>query len=103
MQGQGHAGRTGSPPQEPTAALPGTEAKIQVMIERAARRESLFHPLDGLVRAPEPQAPAPPWWLAESGRRVAATLPPATVELLRLPEDDGADDEDDAPPLERAS
>ena len=36
---------------EPTAAGPGTESKIQVMIERAARREPLFHPLDGLPQA----------------------------------------------------
>jgi hypothetical protein len=33
---------------EPTAAGPGTEPKILVMIERAMRREPLFHPLDGL-------------------------------------------------------
>jgi hypothetical protein len=31
---------------EPTAAPPGSEAKVLVMIERAARREALFHPLD---------------------------------------------------------
>jgi hypothetical protein len=35
-------------PGEPTAAGPGSERKILVMIERALRREPLFHPLDGL-------------------------------------------------------
>jgi hypothetical protein len=34
-------------PGEPTDALPGTERKIRILIERAARREPLFHPLDG--------------------------------------------------------
>ena len=34
-------------PGEPTDALPGTEKKIRVMAERAARREQLFHPQDG--------------------------------------------------------
>ncbi len=36
----------GFAPQFPTAALPGTEGKIQVMAERYARRERLFHPGD---------------------------------------------------------
>lgn len=31
----------------PTMALPGSEEKIQVLAERAERRESLWHPLDG--------------------------------------------------------
>jgi hypothetical protein len=30
----------------PTDALPGTEAKIQVLAERFRRGEALFHPLD---------------------------------------------------------
>ncbi|HEX5270541.1 MAG TPA: hypothetical protein VFW33_08655 [Gemmataceae bacterium] len=34
-------------PAEPTSAPAGSEAKILVMIERAGRRESLFHPADG--------------------------------------------------------
>lgn len=33
-------------PGEPTGALPGSEAKILVMIDRAERGESIFHPLD---------------------------------------------------------
>jgi hypothetical protein len=47
---------------EPTPAGPGTEPKIQVMIERAERREPLFHPLDGLPqaqRATLPRLPEP--------------------------------------------
>lgn len=31
---------------EPTKALPGTTAKVEVMKSRAARGLSLFHPLD---------------------------------------------------------
>jgi hypothetical protein len=30
----------------PTDAEPGTEAKIMILMERAARRRALFHPLD---------------------------------------------------------
>jgi len=33
-------------PDAPTQALPGTEEKIQVLMERAARNQQLFHPLD---------------------------------------------------------
>jgi hypothetical protein len=40
-----------SAPGEPTGAPPGSERKIRVMIERAARREALFHPLDGVKRS----------------------------------------------------
>lgn len=32
----------------PTEAMPGTEAKIQVLAARVGRREALFHPLDGV-------------------------------------------------------
>jgi hypothetical protein len=39
--------RTGTLPVTPTEALPGTEEKIRVMILRAARRQQLFHPMDG--------------------------------------------------------
>jgi hypothetical protein len=42
--GLGHA--PGRLPAEPTSAPPGSEAKVQVMCERAARRENLFHPDD---------------------------------------------------------
>jgi hypothetical protein len=35
-------------PGQPTDALPGTERKIRILIERAQRKEPLFHPLDGL-------------------------------------------------------
>jgi hypothetical protein len=41
--------RTGALPDEPTDALPGTEEKVLAMIQRAARRQQLFHPLDGLA------------------------------------------------------
>ncbi len=37
-----------SAPGQPTNAPPGSERKIRVMIERASRREPLFHPLDCL-------------------------------------------------------
>ncbi len=45
-------------PGEPTPAGPGTERKILVMMERAMRREPLFHPLDGLLNRLR-HAPAP--------------------------------------------
>jgi hypothetical protein len=35
-------------PGQPTDALPGTERKILTLIERAQRKERLFHPLDGV-------------------------------------------------------
>ena len=41
---------------EPTEASPGSPSKVRVLMERAARRESLFHPGDNLRR----QHPAPP-------------------------------------------
>ena len=46
--GRGHGvGVKNAPlPQWPTVAQPGTEAKILAMIERACRREQLFHPDD---------------------------------------------------------
>ena len=34
-------------PSEPTDAVPGTEQKIDILTERAARGEILFHPHDG--------------------------------------------------------
>ena len=53
-----------SRPGEPTEAAPGSEEKVRIMIERAARRESLFHPLDGLTPRDVPQASPsqPAWW-----------------------------------------
>lgn len=51
-------------PGEAINAPPGSELKIRVMIERAARREPLFHPLDGshCVAASPPSRE--PWWRA---------------------------------------
>jgi hypothetical protein len=40
-----------SRPGEPTTAAPGSARKIRVLMERAARKESLFHPLDGVRRS----------------------------------------------------
>lgn len=42
-------GRTRLP--DPTPALPGTEAKVAVLEERARRGIALWHPLDGLIPA----------------------------------------------------
>lgn len=39
-----------SRPNEPTDASPGSPRKIRVLMERAARREPLFHPQDNLKR-----------------------------------------------------
>jgi hypothetical protein len=48
-----------SRPGEPTTAAPGSATKIRVLMERAARREALFHPDDNLKRSlPTPPAEA---------------------------------------------
>lgn len=39
-----------SRPGEPTNAAPGSPRKIRILMERAARREALFHPHDGMRR-----------------------------------------------------
>jgi len=68
-------------PGEPTEAPPGSELKIRILTERAARGEPLFHPLDGLKRA----GPAPartvreiPWWPIQPA--------PSPPEVAGLPE-----------------
>lgn len=43
--GVGNGGK-GQLPRHPTAAFPGTAAKIEVLHQRAKRGESLFHPDD---------------------------------------------------------
>ena len=48
-----------SRPGEPTSAGPGTARKVRVLMERAARREALFHPLDG-IRHLQPNEPLEP-------------------------------------------
>jgi hypothetical protein len=63
--------RLGAVPDAPTIALPGTEEKIQVMIERAARRQQLFHPLDGRRARRFPA-------LAKTGLLVPTRTPDAT-------------------------
>ena len=70
-RGIGHGGAPVVLPAEPTAAPTGTEAKLRVMRERAARRECLFHPADNPecgvppdrgngVRWFAPEEPSPP-------------------------------------------
>jgi hypothetical protein len=39
-----------SRPGEATSASPGSAKKIRVLMERASRREALFHPQDNLRR-----------------------------------------------------
>jgi hypothetical protein len=51
-----------SQPGEPTSAPPGSTRKIRVLMERAARKEALFHPQDNLKRV----LPAPPAAEAEA-------------------------------------
>jgi hypothetical protein len=86
--------RPGALPKEPTDAPPGSEQKIRVMIERAARREQLFHPLDGLgcragLRPEERRWPLP-------------ICEPVDPELLTLVAEEAADD-DEALPVAGAS
>ncbi len=61
------------PPGEPTDALPGSERKIRILVERAARREPLFHPLDGPGLRPE----------REQRTILVRKDPPAGESLLR--------------------
>jgi hypothetical protein len=95
MHGQTTSSRVATSPLEPTAALPGSEQKIRVMTERAALRQQLFHPMDGLVGQSGPQlAPLPDasTWLA----RLAA------YQLLTFDSSGLDDDElDDVPPMEQ--
>jgi hypothetical protein len=86
--------RPGALPKEPTDAPPGSEQKIRVMIERAARREQLFHPLDGLSR----RARLRP----EDRRWPLPTCEPDDPELLALAEEEARDD-DEALPLAGAA
>lgn len=47
-------------PGQPTDAPPGSPRKVRVLMERAARREALFHPGDNLKRIfPLPDAEEP--------------------------------------------
>ena len=48
-----------SRPGEPTSAPPGSATKIRVLMERAGRKEALFHPQDNLKRV-LPAAPVEP-------------------------------------------
>ncbi len=36
-------------PDEPTDASPGSDAKIMILMKRAAKRQALFHPQDSIV------------------------------------------------------
>jgi hypothetical protein len=75
--------RSGSLPAQPTEALPGTEQKIRVMIERAGRREALFHPMDGLIAKVSAPAPAVSWWEREgivANPAIARFLVPAILD-----------------------
>ena len=45
-RGLANGNRNAPLPESPTDALPGSEAKIAILAERARRREALFHPQD---------------------------------------------------------
>jgi|ERR1700730_16034537 hypothetical protein len=95
MHGQTTSSRLVTPPVEPTAALPGSEQKIRVMTERAARRQQLFHPMDGLVGQSGPQ-------LAPLVDASAWLTRLAAYQLLTFDSSGLDEDElDDAPPVER--
>jgi hypothetical protein len=46
-RGVGNFCGTAPLPEFPTDAAPGSEAKLLILMERAAKRQSLFHPDDG--------------------------------------------------------
>jgi hypothetical protein len=67
---------------EPTNASPGSEEKIRVLMARAARREPLFHPNDGLRVAAVKMGRAPT--TRDSLPPLARELPvPAFVPAIR--------------------
>jgi hypothetical protein len=95
MHGQTTSSRVATSTQEPTAALPGSEQKIRVMTERAARREQLFHPMDGLVGQSGPQlAPLPDasTWLTRLAAYQLLTFDAAELDDEEL---------DNVPPIEQ--
>jgi hypothetical protein len=59
-------------PGEPTPATPGSERKIRAMIERALRRESLFHPRDGILTGARTALPGLTELFATAGRMESA-------------------------------
>jgi hypothetical protein len=105
MIGQMNPHRPGCLPQEPTSALPGTEQKILVMMERAARREQLFHPLDGLavkVDASSPPAELPSLAAVAACELAGVAVTPDDGEDFLFEDDDLVYDEA-AFAMERAS
>jgi hypothetical protein len=52
-RGLGNFNGDASPADYPTDAYPGSEAKIRILMQRAGRQQSLFHPLDSIVIAPD--------------------------------------------------
>lgn len=86
-------------PGEPTDALPGSEIKIRILTERAARREQLFHPLDGMSRKTHPGRPdrlVRNHWPAPEPARLL--LEPAVSPDLEVDEWDEPAPPPDAPP-----
>jgi hypothetical protein len=43
-------------PEQPTLAPPGSQAKIMILMERAAKRQALFHPLDSIFASDQGSA-----------------------------------------------
>jgi hypothetical protein len=74
-------------PGEPTDAAPGSERKIRILVERAARHEPLFHPLDGLRRSKESR----PFWVQRLEVSPTQPEPEATAPVL-CPEPEAAAD-----------
>jgi hypothetical protein len=83
-------------PEAPTAAPPGSEEKIRIMTERAARREQLFHPHDGPFAAAASQSSpsALEKWAHELDGAQPAILEPLNLFDIEL-EDDADFDSDD--------
>jgi hypothetical protein len=81
--------RSGALPQQPTTAAPGSDAKVQVMIERASSREALFHPDDATIaQAQPPLTPAD----SSSGDCPTCGMPaPDAPEHSLLDSDSGSD------------
>ena len=75
VRGLGFGPGSGRLPAEPTQALPGSDEKIEVLAQRAARGEALFHPQDA--------------------RHGQSDRPPLPILVMVEPEDETDDTLDD--------
>src|SRR5947209_2207253 len=57
-RGLGNFNGKGAPPSQPTDALPGSEEKVLVLMERARLKQGLWHEDDATLAGPKPRRAA---------------------------------------------